>query len=120
MPAASIYNLPDQDSKGIPHHKLIHLFENRVESINEKQFETVIRKVLEEAGYAKVYQRIHFRKREFFGKNVLTSVPYLEGRTLLRDNKSSSHRFFANGYVKITSDEVTLTLPYSLPPKRDS
>ena len=116
LPSVGIYSLPDQDSKGVPHHQLIYFFENRVEAINEQQFETVIRKVLEESGYKNVYQKIHFKKGQFFGKNVLTSVPYLEGKEVLRDSKNSSHRFFANGYIEITSDKVTEAIPYNALP----
>jgi len=116
LPAVGIFSLPDQDAKGVPHHQLIYFFENRVEAINEQQFETVIRKVLEESGYKNVYQRIHFKKSQFFGKNVLTSVPYLDGKRILRDSRDSSWRFFANGYVEVTSDKVTDAIPYtSLP-----
>jgi hypothetical protein len=61
LPAAGIFSLPDQESKGVPRHQLIYFFENRVEAIDEQQFETVIRKVLEESGYRNVYQRIHFK-----------------------------------------------------------
>jgi hypothetical protein len=116
LPAVGIFSLPDQDSKGVPHHQLVYFFENRVEAINEQQFETVIRKVLEESGYKTVYQKIHFKKAQFFGKNVLTSVPYLDGKGILRDSKTSSWRFFSNGYVEVTSDKVTDAIPYaSLP-----
>ena len=116
LPAVGIYSLPDQDSKGVPHHQLIYCFENRVEAINEQQFETVIRKVLEESGYKKVYHKVHFKKAQFFGKGVLTSVPYLDGKRILRDSKSSSYRFFNNGYVEVTSDKVTPAIPFvSLP-----
>ncbi|MCP9784575.1 hypothetical protein KBY83_14870 [Cyanobium sp. WKJ7-Wakatipu] len=116
LPSVGIYSLPDQESKGVPHHQLVYFFENRVEVINEQQFETVIRKVLEESGYKNVYQKIHFKKGQFFGKNVLTSVPYLEGKEVLRDSKNSSHRFFANGYIEITSDKVTEAIPYNALP----
>lgn len=112
LPAVGIFSLPDQDSKGVPHHQLIYFFENRVEAINEQQFETVIRKVLEESGYKNVYQRIHFKKGQFFGKKVLSSVPYLDGKKILRDSKSSSYRFFGNGYVEVASDKVTDATPY--------
>jgi hypothetical protein len=116
LPAVGIFSLPDQDSRGVPRHQLIYFFENRVEVINEQQFETVIRKVLEESGYKKVYQKIHFKKARFFGKNVLTSVPYLDGKRILRDSSNSSCRFFSNGYVEVTSDKVTDAIPYaSLP-----
>jgi hypothetical protein len=116
LPAVGIFSLPDQDAKGVPHHQLIYFFENRVEVINEQQFETVIRKVLEESGYKTVYQKIHFKKAQFFGKNVLTSVPYLDGKEILRDSQTSSWRFFSNGYVEVTSDKVTDAIPYtSLP-----
>ena len=116
LPSVGIFSLPDQDSKGVPQHKLIYCFENRVEAINEQQFETVIRKVLEESGYKNVYQRIHFKKSQFFGKNVLTSIPYLDGKKTLRDSKSSSWRYFSNGYVEITSDKVTDAIPYAFLP----
>jgi hypothetical protein len=116
LPSVGIYSLPDQDSKGVPHHQLVYFFENRVEAINEQQFETVIRKVLEESGCKNVYQKIHFKKGQFFGKNVLTSVPYLEGKEVLRDSKNSSHRFFANGYIEVTSDKVTEAIPYNALP----
>ena len=116
LPAVGIFILPDQDAKGVPHHQLIYCFENRVEAISEQQFETVIRKVLEESGFKHVYQRIHFKKAQFFGKNVLTSVPYLDGKKILRDSKDSSYRFFRNGYVEVASDKVTEAIPYvSLP-----
>ena len=116
LPAVGIYSLPDQDSKGVPHHQLIYCFENRVEAINEQQFETVIRKVLEESGYKNVYHKIHFKKTQFFGKGVLSSVPYLDGKQILRDSKSSSYRLFGNGYVEVTGDKVTPPIPYiSLP-----
>ena len=119
LPSVGIYSLPDQDSKGVPHHQLIYFFENRVEAIDEQQFETVIRKVLEESGYKNVYQRIHFKKVQFFGKHVLTSVPYLDGKKMLRDSRNSSYRFFCNGYVEVTSDKVTSAIPYdSLPEDR--
>lgn len=80
LPAVGIFSLPDQDSKGVPQHQLIYCFKNRIEAINEQQFGTVISKVLEESGYKNVYQRIHFKKAQFFGKNVLTSIPYLDGK----------------------------------------
>ncbi|MCS5706916.1 hypothetical protein NZK27_12020 [Synechococcus sp. FGCU-3] len=116
LPAVGIFILPDQDSKGVPHHQLIYCFENRVEAITEQQFETVIRKVLEESGYKNVYQKIHFKKSQFFGKSVLTSAPFLDGKKILRDSKSSSWRFFSNGFVEVTSDKVTPAIPYvSLP-----
>jgi hypothetical protein len=73
--------------------------------------------VLEESGYKTVYQKIHFKKSQFFGKNVLTSVPYLDGKKILRDSKTSSWRFFANGYVEVTSDKVTDAIPYASLPK---
>lgn len=117
LPAVGIFSLPDQESKGVPLQQLIYCFENRVEAISEQQFETVIRKVLEESGYKKVYQRIHFKKGQFFGKHVLTSVPYLDGKTILRDSKSSSYRFFSNGYVEVTSDKVTPAIPYAALPE---
>lgn len=116
LPAVGIFSLPDQDSKGVPQHQLIYFFENRVEAINEQQFETVIRKVLEESGYKNVYQRIHFKKSQFFGKNVLTSVPYLDGKKIPRDSNNSSWRYFSNGYVEITSDKVTEAIPYASMP----
>ena len=116
LPAVGIFSLPDQDAKGVPHHQLVYFFENRVEAINEQQFGTVIRKVLEESGYKTVCQKIHFKKAQFFGKNVLTSVPYLDGKKILRDSSNSSYRFFSNGYVEVTSDKVTDAIPYaSLP-----
>jgi hypothetical protein len=113
LPAIGIFNLPDQDSKGIPKLSLVFFYEGRVERINAQQFETVIRKILSEAGYSAVNELMHFKKNQFFGKGVLNSIPCLEGRTLLRDNGDCSIRFFANGYVKITSDKVTEALPYS-------
>jgi len=113
LPAIGVFNLPDQDSKGIPNLSLVFFFEGRVERINAQQFETVIRKILSEAGYSAVNELMHFKKNQFFGKGVLNSIPCLEGRTLLRDNGDCSIRFFANGYVKITSDKVTEALPYS-------
>lgn len=116
LPAVGIYSLPDQDSKGVPCHQLIYCYENRVEAINEQQFETVIRKVLEESGYKNVYHKVHFKKAQFFGKSVSTSVPYLDGKKILRDSKSSSYRFFRNGYVEVTSDKVTSAIPYTLLP----
>ena len=116
LPAVGIFSFPDQNSKGVPHHQLVYFFENRVEAINEQQFETVIRKVLEESGYKTVYQKIHFKKAQFFGKNVLTSVPYLDGKRILRDLNDTSYRFFRNGYVEVKSDQVTEAIPYaSLP-----
>ncbi len=116
LPAVGVFSLPDQDSKGVPQHQLIYCFENRIEAINEQQFGTVIRKVLEESGYKNVYQRIHFKKAQFFGKNVLTSIPYLDGKKTLRDSKDSSWRYFSNGYVEITRDNVTEATSYdSLP-----
>ena len=30
LPAAGIFSLPDQESKGVPRHQLIYFFENRV------------------------------------------------------------------------------------------
>ena len=113
LPAVGIFNLPDQDSKGIPKLSLVFFYEGRVERIDTQQFETVILKVLSEAGYSTVKELMHFKKYQFFGKGVLYSIPSLEGRTLLRDNKDSSFRFFANGYVEIASDKVTEPLPYS-------
>lgn len=113
LPAIGIFNLPDQDSKGIPKLSLVFFYEGRVERIDTQQFETVIQKVLSEAGYSTVKELMHFKKNQFFGKGVLNSIPSLEGRTLLRDNKDSSFRFFANGYVEIASDKVTEPLPYS-------
>ncbi len=113
LPAVGIFNLPDQDSKGIPKLSLVFFYEGRVERIDTQQFETVVQKVLSEAGYSTVKELMHFKKNQFFGKGVLNSIPCLEGRTLLRDNKDSSFRFFANGYVEITSDKVTEPLPYS-------
>jgi hypothetical protein len=112
LPAIGIFNLPDQDSKGIPKLSLVFFYDGRVERINPQQFETVIQKVLSEAGYSTVKELIHFKKNQFFGKSVLNSIPSLEGRTLLRDSGDSSFRFFANGYVEITSDKVTEPLPY--------
>ena len=116
LPAVGVFNFPDQDSKGVPYYRLVYCFENRIEAINEHQFETIIRKVLEESGYRKVYERIHFKKDRFFGRNVVTSAPYLDGKKILRDSKDSCHRFFANGYVVVTGDEVTKAIPYSLLP----
>ena len=101
----------------MPHHQLIYFFENRAEAINDQQFETVVRKVLEESGFKAVYQKIHFKKAQFFGKNVITSVPYLDGRQILRDSRNLSYRFFSNGYVKVTSDEVTEAIPYAQMPE---
>ena len=116
LPAVGIFNLPDQDSKGIPKLSLVFFYEGRVERIDMQQFETVIQKVLSEAGYSSVKELMHFKKNQFYGKGVLNSIPCLEGRTLLRDNKDSSFRFFANGYVEIASDKVTEPLPYSMLP----
>jgi hypothetical protein len=99
LPAIGIFNLPDQDSKGIPKLSLVFFYEGRVERIDTQQFETVILKVLSEAGYSAVKELMHFKKNQFFGKGVLNSIPCLEGRTLLRDNEDCSFRFFANGYV---------------------
>ena len=113
LPAIGVFNLPDQVSKGIPNLSLVFFFDGRVEKINAQQFEALIRKILSEAEYSTVNELIHFKKNQFFGKGVLNSICCLEGRTLLRDNKDSSFRFFANGYVKITSDKVTEELPYS-------
>lgn len=116
LPEVGIYNFPDQDAKGVPHHQLIYCHENRVEVIDEQQFEIIIRKVLEESGYKEVYHHIHFKKSQFFGKNVPASAPYLEGKKILRDSKSSAYRLFANGYVKVTCDAVSQVIPYtSLP-----
>ena len=116
LPAVGIFNLPDQDSKGIPKLSLVFFYEGRVERIDMQQFETVIQKVLSEAGYSSVKELMHFKKNQFYGKGVLNSIPCLEGRTLLRDNKDSSFRFFANRYVEIASDKVTEPLPYSMLP----
>jgi len=113
LPAVGIYNLPEEGAKGIPQLALVFCFENRIEKIDPRQFESLVRKVLDEAGYAKVNQLMHFKKSKFFGKDVLLSVQRIEGKTLLRDNKSSSFRFFLNGYVEIASDKVTEILPYS-------
>ena len=117
LPSIGIWTLPEEGAKGIPELALVFFFENRVEKINLKQFETVIRKILDEAGYARVNQMMHFKKSKFFGKDVVLSIPLLEGRSLLRDNSSSSYRFFANGYVKVTSDKVTAAIPYSSLPE---
>ena len=113
LPAVGIFNLLDQDSKGIPKLSLVFFYEGRVERIDTQQFETVIQKILSEAGYSTVKELMHFKKNQFFGKGVLNSIPSLEGRTLLRDKRDSSYRFFINGYVEITSDKVTEPLPYS-------
>jgi hypothetical protein len=116
LPEVGIYNLPDQDTKGVPHHQLIYCHENRAEKIDEQQFESIIRKVLEESGYKEVYHRIHFKKSQFFGKNVPASAPYLEDKKILRDSKSSAYRLFDNGYVEVTCDAVSQIIPYtSLP-----
>lgn len=116
LPAVGIYNLPEKGIKGIPELTIVFVFENRVEKINLKQFELLVRKVLDEAGYAKVNELMHFKKSKFFRNDLLLSVQRIEGKTLLRDNKSSSFRFFSNGYVEIASDKVTEIMPYfSLP-----
>jgi hypothetical protein len=117
LPAVGIYNLPEEGIKGIPELAIVFVFENRVEKINSRQFESLVRKVLDEAGYAKVNQLMHFKKSKFYGKDVLLSVQRIEGKTLLRDNKSSSFRFFLNGYVEIASDKVTEIMPYSSLPE---
>ena len=113
LPAVGIYNLPEEGIKGIPELAMVFVFENRVEKINPRQFESLVRKVLDEAGYAKVNQLMHFKKSKFYGKDVLLSVQRIEGRTLLRDNNSSSFGFFLNGYVEIASDKVTEIMSYS-------
>jgi hypothetical protein len=117
LPAVGIFNLPSEGGKGIPELLLVFFFENRVEEINLRQFETIVRKILREAGYDKVNEMMHFKKSKFFGKDVLLSIPSLEGKTLLRDDASSSFRFFANGYVRIRGDKVTATIPYSSLPE---
>lgn len=117
LPAIGIYNLPDEGIKGIPELEMVFVFENRVEKINLRQFESLVRKVLDEAGYAKVNELMHFKKIKFFGKDLLLSVQRIEGRTLLRDNQSSSYRFFLNGYVEVASDKVTEIMPYSSLPE---
>ena len=71
LPAIGIFNLPDQDSKGIPKLSLIFFYEGRVERIDTQQFETVIQKVLSEAGYSSAKELMHFKKNQFFGKGVL-------------------------------------------------
>jgi hypothetical protein len=118
LPAVGVYNLPEEGAKGIPRLALVFCFENRIERIDPGQFETVVRKVLDEAGYAKVNQIMHFKKTSFFGRNVLLSIPCLEGRTLLRDRSAASFKFFANGFVEITSDKVTELTPYTLLPEK--
>lgn len=118
LPAIGVYNLSDQDSKGIPHLSLVFVFEGRVEQIDAQQFETVIRKILTEAGYSSVNELMHFKKTKFFGKDVVSSILCLEGKILLRDDINSSFRFFTNGYVKIASDKVTETMPYSSLPDK--
>lgn len=116
LPAVGIYNLPEEGAKGIPQLALVFCFENRIEKVDPRQFESLVRKVLDEGGYAKVNQLMHFKKSKFFGRDVLLSVPCLEGMTLLRDLPKSSYKFFANGYVEIASDKVTGIMPYkSLP-----
>lgn len=116
LPAIGIFNLAEDGFKGVPELTLVFFFENRVEKINNRQFETLVRKVLDEAGYAKVNQFMHFKKGKFFGKDVFLSVPCIEGRKLLRDEKALSFRFFVNGYVQVSSDKVTEAMPYaSLP-----
>jgi hypothetical protein len=113
LPAVGIFNLANEGTKGIPELALIFFFENRVEKINLKQFETLIRKVLEEAGYAKVNQLMHFKKGKFFGSNMILSIPSLEDKKIMRDDRDSSFIFYANGYVKIAGDKVTGAMPYS-------
>jgi hypothetical protein len=117
LPAIGIYNLPEEGIKGIPELEMVFVFENRVEKINLRQFESLVRKVLDEAGYAKVNELMHFKKIKFFGKDLLLSVQRIEGKTLLRDNQSSSYRFFLNGYVEVASDKVTEIMPYSSLPE---
>ena len=117
LPAVGIYNLPEEGAKGIPQLALVFCFENRIEKIDPRQFESLVRKVLDDAGYAKVNQLMHFKKSKFFGRDVLLSVQRIEGKTLLRDNKFSSFRFFLNGYVEIASDKVTEIMPYSSLPE---
>lgn len=117
LPAVGIYNLPEEGAKGIPQLALVFCFENRIEKIDPRQFESLVRKVLDEAGYAKVNQLMHFKKSKFYGKDVLLSVQRIEGKALLRDNKSSSFRFFLNGYVEIASDKVTEIMSYSSLPE---
>ena len=117
LPTIGIYNLPEEGAKGIPQLALVFCFENRIEKIDPRQFESLVRKVLDDAGYAKVNQLMHFKKSKFFGRDVLLSVQRIEGKTLLRDNKFSSFRFFLNGYVEIASDKVTEIMPYSSLPE---
>ena len=113
LPGVGIWNLPEEGAKGIPELSLVFFFENRLEKINSKQFETLIRKVIKEAGHEKVNELMHFKKAKFFGKDLLLSIPELEGRKLLRDDALFSYRFFSNGYIKISSDKVTSGMPYS-------
>ena len=117
LPAVGIWNLPREGARGIPELALVFFFENRVEEVNLKQFETIIRKILGEAGYDKVNQLMHFKKSKFFGKDVVLSIPSLEGKVLLRDDPSSSFRFFANGYARVGGDKVTAPIPYSMLPE---
>ena len=74
LPAVGIFNLPDQDSKGIPKLSSVFFYEGRVERIDTQQFETVILKVLSVAGYSAVKELMHFKKNQFFGKGVLNSI----------------------------------------------
>ena len=72
LPAVGIFNLPDQDSKGIPKLSLVFFYEGRVERIDTQQFETVIQKVLSEAGYSAVHFNIHISVVPYF-LNVSTA-----------------------------------------------
>jgi hypothetical protein len=84
LPCVGIFDLPDEDSKGIPHLSLVFFYENRVEKINESQFEYLVKEVLSEVGYQKANKMIHFMKSSFFGSSVILSVQTLEDFRLLR------------------------------------
>ena len=117
LPVVGIFNYPEQDAKGIPNYKPIFHYKKRIEFINPKQMEVLIRKILQEAGYEKVNALFHFKKSQFFSESASTSIQLLEGKSILRDKKDSAFRFFRNGYVEITSDKVTDALSYSTLPE---
>jgi len=117
FPVIGIYNLLESNSRGVPELQPVFLYEHRVQQISPTQVETLTRTVLNAAGFSRIPETFHFKRSAIFSKNSLISLPLLPDMEPMRDEKYSSYRFFRNGYVKITSDQVTEAQPYNTLPR---
>lgn len=57
--------------------------------------------------------RMTINHSDFFGKNILTSLPLLDDRTPLVDTRKTAYRPYLNGVVVCTAGSIPKVIPYT-------